>query len=81
MIEQKEMLTVAEFCKEIHICKASFYEMRKQGKMPLSVKVGRRTLISRAAFEKWIADLEAASANDNRNGNSGGAIKQARGRK
>ena len=77
----KELLSVTDFCKVTGISRALFYTLKKEGKAPALCKVGDRTLISRTAFEKWIAELEAASANDNRNGNSGGAIKQARGRK
>ncbi|MBR1777290.1 MAG: helix-turn-helix domain-containing protein [Alphaproteobacteria bacterium] len=77
----KELLTVAEFCKAASIGRATFYNLKQAGKAPVSVKVGRRTLISRGAFEAWIKELETASANDNRNGITGGAIKQARGRK
>lgn len=76
----KELLTVAEFCKAASIGKATFYNLKQAGKAPVSVKVGRRTLISRTAFEKWIAELEAASANNNRPATVGTA-KQERGRK
>ena len=78
---EKELLTVAEFCKAASIGKATFYNLKQAGKAPVSVKVGRRTLISRGAFEAWIKELEAVAANDNRNSNTGGAIKQVRGRK
>ena len=57
MIE--ELFTVAEFCKSAKISKATFYLLLKEGKAPKIIKVGKRTLISRRAFEKWIADLEA----------------------
>lgn len=61
-----EIFTVTEFCKNAKLSKATFYLLLKEGKAPTIIKVGKRTLISRKAFEKWIADLEAATANDNR---------------
>ena len=61
-----ELFTVTEFCKNTKLSKATFYLLLKEGKAPQIIKVGKRTLISRKAFEKWIADLETATANDNR---------------
>lgn len=75
-----ELLSINDFCKQAQICKATFYALKKQGKAPLSIKIGKRTLISRAVFEAWIKELEAASGNDNRPATVGTA-KQARGRK
>lgn len=75
-----ELLTINDFCKQTNLCKATFYALKKEGKAPVTVKIGKRTLISRAAFEKWIAELEAASANNNRPATVGTA-KQERGRK
>lgn len=62
----EELLTVSEFCKAAKISRATFYVLRREGKAPVNVKVGKRTLISRQSFENWIADLEAASVNNNR---------------
>lgn len=75
----EDFFTVKGFCEAVNISKALFYELQKRGKAPLTVKVGRRTLITRGAFEAWIKELEAIAANDNRNAT--GATKQARGRK
>lgn len=76
----KELLSVTDFCKVTGISRALFYTLKKEGKAPALCKVGDRTLISRTAFEKWIAELEAASANNNRPATVGTA-KQERGRK
>ena len=69
-----ELLSINDFCKQAKICKATFYALKKQGKAPLSIKIGKRTLISRAAFEAWIEELEAAGANNNRSA----AVKTAK---
>lgn len=63
---EKQLLTVAEFCEVVNIGKTMFYQLKKDGKAPLCIKVGKKTLISRAAFINWIRDLEAASTNNNR---------------
>lgn len=60
-----ELLTVAEFCKAAKIARSTFYVLRREGKAPVSVKVGTRTLISQQAFADWVKELEAASANKN----------------
>ncbi len=62
---ENEILSVSDFCKVAGISRALFYTLLKEGKAPNIIKVGKRTLISRKAFEKWIADLETATANDN----------------
>ena len=76
----KQLLSVSEFLKAAGISRALFYTLKKEGKAPALCKVGDRTLISRTAFEKWIAELEAASANNNRPATVGTA-KHERGRK
>lgn len=71
---EKELLSVADFCKVTGISRALFYNLKKEGKTPALCKVGDRTLISRAAFEAWIEELEAAGANNNRSA----AVKTAK---
>lgn len=60
-----ELLTINDFCRAAKICKATFYALKNQGKAPVTIKLGKRTLISQQAFDKWIADLEAVAANGN----------------
>lgn len=62
----KQLLSVSEFLKAAGISRALFYTLKKEGKAPVCIKAGKRTLISRAAFINWIRDLETASANNNR---------------
>ena len=61
----KQLLSIADFCKEANISRALFYNLKQRGKAPLCIKVGKRTLISKQAFENWIAELEAIATNDN----------------
>ena len=49
---------VEEFCGRNRIGKTKFYEEVYAGRLKI-FKVGRRTLVSRAAAENWIRQLEA----------------------
>ena len=56
----KAALTVAEFCNQQAISRATFYLLQKQGKGPHSYKVGRKTLISTEAADEWQRRMEGA---------------------
>ncbi len=57
----KKTYTIPEFCDAYSISRSKFYEILKAGFGPRIMKVGRRTLISVEAAEKWRARIEASS--------------------
>jgi len=46
------------FCLNHKISRAFLYKLWQQGKGPAKIKLGRRTLITRAAASEWILSLE-----------------------
>ena len=54
--------SVARFCQSHGISKATFYNLIREGHGPATMKVGRRTLISRESAEVWRRRMEAATA-------------------
>ena len=60
----KKTYTIPEFCDAYSISRSKFYEILKAGFGPRIMKVGRRTLISVKAAEKWQARIEASSNPD-----------------
>ena len=60
-ISQKQAYSVTQFCAVHSISRAMFYVLRKQGKGPRTMKVGRRTLISKEAAREWRARIEKES--------------------
>ncbi len=53
--------SVSEFCREHGISRGLFYQLLKDGKGPKTMKLGRRTLISREAAEEWRRRMETAA--------------------
>lgn len=58
---QPHTFSVDQFCKAHNISRAKFYQMLKNGTGPLIMKIGKRTLISNEAAQKWRAEIEAIS--------------------
>lgn len=58
---QKLALSIPEFCLVVGIGRSRAYEEIKAGRLPI-LKCGRRTLISRAAIEEWLARLSEQKA-------------------
>lgn len=58
----KPVLTIAEFCQETGISRTFLYELKKKGKGPRYMRVGRRCLITAEALEDWKRDYEDATA-------------------
>ena len=54
--------SVKEFCSAFRISKPFFYAMLREGRAPVTFKLGRRRLISKEAAEQWRRDREAESA-------------------
>jgi hypothetical protein len=53
--------TVDEFVAAHRICRATFYNLLKDGKGPVTMKPNRRTLISGEAAADWRRKMEANS--------------------
>ncbi len=51
--------SIQEFCQANGISQSFFYKLRKQGKAPKIMRVGRRTLISADAAQEWRKEMEA----------------------
>lgn len=58
---QNEVFSVAQFCSAYAVSRAKLYQILKAGTGPATFKLGRKTLISREAAEKWRRALEAAA--------------------
>ena len=57
-----QAFTVAQFCA-VHgnMSRTLFYELLKQGRGPITFKLGRKTLISSHAAADWVNRMEAES--------------------
>ena len=53
--------SVSEFCREHNISRGLFYNLRRAGRGPRVMKIGRRTLVSHAAAEEWRQSIERTS--------------------
>ena len=54
----RTVLSIAELCEELGISKSFFYKLQAKGRGPATLKMGRRTLITREAADAWIARLQ-----------------------
>jgi excisionase family DNA binding protein len=54
----REAFGVREFCARYGICRQTFYNEVKRGRIKVK-KLGRKTLILRADAENWAASLPA----------------------
>lgn len=50
--------SVESFCKSNGISRSLFYKLRRQGRAPRIMKIGRRTLISEEAASEWRRAME-----------------------
>lgn len=57
----KLAMSVDEFCRAHDICRASFYNLRRKGKAPKTMKVGGRSLISVEAAAEWRREMETVN--------------------
>jgi excisionase family DNA binding protein len=57
MSTEQTLITVGEFCARHSISKSYFYVLRKKGRAPPSVMLGRKRLIPAAAAEQWRQSL------------------------
>ena len=59
-VAPKFALSIDEFCKTHGpICRASFYNMLRNGTVPKTMRVGSRVLISIEAAAEWRREMEA----------------------
>jgi predicted DNA-binding transcriptional regulator AlpA len=47
--------SVKDFCRAVGISSRMFYSLAAQGNGPTLTRIGRRTLITTAAAEQWLA--------------------------
>lgn len=52
--------TVPQFCETHGISRAMYYVLQRDGRAPISMKVGRRRLIARESAEAWRRQMEQA---------------------
>jgi predicted DNA-binding transcriptional regulator AlpA len=56
-----EAFSVESFCQTFGISRSLFYKLRQDGRGPAILKIGRRTLISRGAAERWIEVMQSST--------------------
>jgi hypothetical protein len=54
--------TISEFCDRHQICRATYYNLKKQGRGPRVMRVGSRDRITPEADADWVRDREAEAA-------------------
>jgi predicted DNA-binding transcriptional regulator AlpA len=59
MEQQKQALSVKEFCSIYCISVAKLYQLFAKGEGPRVTKLGRKILITRTAAEEWLSGIEA----------------------
>jgi hypothetical protein len=58
----RSAFTIQEFCYRNHICRASYYNLKKAGKGPREMIVGGMVRITGPAEAKWQQEREAERA-------------------
>jgi hypothetical protein len=51
--------SIEEFCRRHDLSRATFFNLRKSGSAPRSMKAGKRRLITAEAAAEWRARMEA----------------------
>ncbi len=54
---EQDAMSVSEFSRRHGICKATLYNLWRQGNGPRFMQIGRRRLISVEAAESWRAEM------------------------
>ena len=52
----EKIFRLSEFVEMVGISRPTFYNLVKKGQAPEFFKMGRRTMITQTAYERWIAD-------------------------
>ena len=50
-------VSVAEFCKAVRISRSFFYRLCREGRGPVTFKLGRKTLIATSDADAWLSAL------------------------
>jgi len=45
--------TIPEWCKAYRVCRATFYNLQKNGQGPAVIKIGNRSIVTYRASRKW----------------------------
>lgn len=53
------LYTVQDVCKKVQISESMFYKLRKSGRGPDVIKIGRSNRISEDDLKKWISSMES----------------------
>jgi predicted DNA-binding transcriptional regulator AlpA len=53
--------TIYEFCAAVGISRSTYEKLKRQGRHPREMKIGKAVRISQAAAAQWVAAQEAAS--------------------
>lgn len=61
-MDTSQLLTVADFCKQVGISRSTWHKLKRQGETPAIVSVGGIQRIRREAVEEWLAENEARAA-------------------
>lgn len=62
MTTHPQALTVEDFCEAYKISKSFLYKLKRKGKGPRMMRIGRRTLISTEAALEWQTQNEEQGA-------------------
>lgn len=57
----RQAMSIKQFCAAFGIGETLFYKLKKQGRGPVEMRIGGRTLISLEAAEAWRRKCEKAS--------------------
>lgn len=58
----KPVFSIAEFCEVHGFTRPLYYELKKQGRGPREMAVGRRRMITQEAAAEWRRRMEAETA-------------------
>jgi hypothetical protein len=61
---QRQAYSVAAFCTAFGIARSTFYRLLQAGEGPTVYHVGRRTLISVDAADRWRREMELVAKED-----------------
>ncbi len=62
MTTHTKALSVKDFCEAYNISKSFLYRLKREGKGPRMMRIGRRTLISAEAAREWQSQNEEGEA-------------------
>jgi predicted DNA-binding transcriptional regulator AlpA len=60
-MQDRNAWTIDEFCHRHGICRATYYNLKKKGRGPKTMRIGSHERISDEAAAEWRRELEAES--------------------